>query len=63
MSVGLPIQENSLPTWKARAAYFERLRAKVAETPGVTMAAISSNATPPKNGWFTKFEILGKPPT
>jgi predicted permease len=62
MSVGLPIQENSLPTWKARAAYFERLRAKVAETPGVTMAAISSNATPPKNGWLTKFEILGKPP-
>ena len=29
----------------------------------MTMAAISSNATPPKNGWFTKFEILGKPPT
>ena len=63
MSVGLPIQENSFTTWKTRAAYFERLRAKVAETPGVTMAAISSNATPPKNGWFTKFEILGKPPT
>ena len=63
MSVGLPIQENSFTTWKARAAYFERLRAKVAETPGVTMAAISSNATPPKNGWFIKFEILGKPTT
>ena len=63
MSVGLPIQENSLPTWKARAVYLERLRAKIAETPGVTMAAISSNATPPKNGWFTKFEILGKAPT
>jgi hypothetical protein len=43
-----------------RGAYFEQLRAKVAETPGVTMASISSNATPPSSGWFTKFEILGK---
>jgi predicted permease len=60
MSVGVPIQVNSHTTWAARAAYFEQLRAKVAETPGVTMAAISSNATPPRNGWFTKFEILGK---
>ena len=60
MSVGVPIQENSFTTWAARAAYFEQLRSKVAETPGVTMAAISSNATPPKNGWITKFEILGK---
>jgi predicted permease len=61
MSVGVPIQENSFNTWAARAAYFEQLRAKVADTPGVTMAAISSNATPPQNGWFTRFEILGKP--
>ncbi len=27
------------------------------------MAAISSNATPPANGFNTKFEILGKPST
>ena len=47
MSVGIPLHENSYTTWAARAAYFEQLRAKVAETPGVTMAAISSNATPP----------------
>jgi hypothetical protein len=33
----------------------------VAEAPGVTMAAISSNATPPRNGWFTRFDILGAP--
>ena len=25
------------------------------------MAAISSNATPPRNGWNSRFEILGKP--
>ena len=51
MSVGIPLHENSYTTWAARGAYFEQLRAKVAETPGVTMAAISSNATPPRNGW------------
>jgi predicted permease len=61
MSVGIPLHENSYTTWAARGAYFEQLRAKVAETPGVTMAAISSNATPPSNGWYTRFEILGKP--
>ncbi len=60
MSVGVPIHENSYTTWAARAAYFEQLRAKVAETPGVTMASISSNATPPSSGRFTRFEILGK---
>src|ERR1035441_5338099 len=41
MSVSIPLHENSYTTWVARGAYFEQLRAKVAETPGVTMAAIS----------------------
>jgi predicted permease len=61
MSVGIPLHEGSYMTWAARAAYFEQLRAKVAETPGVTMAAISTNATPPSSGLDTPFEILGKP--
>ena len=61
MSVGIPLHANSYKTWDARAVYFEQLRAKVAETPGVTMAAISSNATPPRSGWFSRFEILGQP--
>jgi predicted permease len=61
ISVGIPLRDNSFTTWAARGAYFEQLRAKVAETPGVTMTAISSNATPPRNGWHTRFEILGKP--
>ena len=47
--------------WAARGTYFDQLRAKAAETPGVTMAAISSNATPPRNGWDSRFEILGQP--
>ena len=61
MSVGIPLHENSYTTWAERAAYFDQLQKKVAETPGVTMTAISSNATPPRNGWNTRFEILGKP--
>lgn len=61
MSVGIPLHDNSYVTWAARAAYFEQLRAKVAEIPGVTVAAISSNATPPQNGWYQRFEILGNP--
>lgn len=61
MSVGIPLHENSYTTWDARAAYFEQLRSKVAETPGVRMTAISSNATPPRNGWFARFDVLGLP--
>jgi len=61
MSVAIPLHDGSYTTWSARAAYIEQLRAKVAETPGVTMAAISTNATPPQNGLNSRFEILGKP--
>ena len=61
MSVGIPIHDGTYKTWPERAAYFEQLHDKVAEVPGVAVAAISSNATPPSNGFTTKFEILGKP--
>jgi hypothetical protein len=61
MSVGIPVHDGTYPTWAARSAYFEQLLKKVAMVPGVTMAAISSNATPPSNGWQTGVEILGKP--
>jgi predicted permease len=61
MSVGIPLHDNSYTSWAARASYFEQLRAKAAETPGVIMTAISSNATPPRNGWNLRFEILGQP--
>jgi predicted permease len=63
VSVGVPLHKNTFTAWPARAAYFEQLRASVAETPGVTMAAISSNATPPRNGSNLRFELLGKPST
>ena len=61
MSVGIPIHDGTYKSWPERAAYFEQLHDRVAETPGVKIAAISSNATPPSNGFTTKFEIVGKP--
>jgi predicted permease len=61
MAIGIPLRQNSYRTWTARAAYFEQLREKVAATSGVTTAAISTDATPPRNGWIMGFEILGKP--
>ena len=60
ISVGIPLRDNSFTTRPARAAYFEQLLVKAAETPGVTMAAISENATPPRNGWNTRFQIPGQ---
>jgi predicted permease len=62
MSVGIPVHDGTYPTWEARSAYFEQIRNRVAAVPGVSMAAISTNATPPSNGWNTGIEILGKPP-
>ncbi len=61
MSVGIPVHENTYSTWAERSNYFEQIRAKIASTPGVTMTAISTNATPPSNGQGMKFDILGKP--
>lgn len=62
MSVGIPVHDGAYPTWQARESYFEQLRNRAATVPGVTMAAISSNATPPSNGWQTAVEILGQLP-
>ncbi len=61
MSVGIPVHEGAYKTWPERRAFFEQILAKVAAVPGVRMAAISSNATPPSNGANLKFEIVGKP--
>ena len=61
MSVGIPVHEGTYKTWAERAAYFERLRSAVAEVPGVTMAAISTNATPPSNGMNVNMLIAGTP--
>jgi len=60
MSVGIPVHENTLNGWAERAAYFAQLRERVAAMPGVISAGISTNATPPNNGWAQPLEILGK---
>lgn len=59
MSVPIPIHEGAYSTWAGRAAYFEQMRDRVAEVPGVTMAAISSNATPPNSGFDMPIQVLG----
>jgi len=61
MSVFIPVHENTYKSWAERSNYFEQLKLKVASTPGVEIAAISTNATPPSNGGDTTFDILGKP--
>jgi putative ABC transport system permease protein len=60
MSVGIPVHDNTHMKWEDRSQYFEQIRAKVAEVPEVVGAGISTNATPPSNGWNTRFEIFGQ---
>ena len=61
MSVGIPVHDNSYTTWEARRTYFNQLLQKVSATPQVVSAGLSTNATPPNNGWDQRFEISGKP--
>jgi len=61
MSVGIPVHDNTYTTWQARATFFEQLKQKIASMPEVVSAGISTNATPPNNGWELRFEISGKP--
>jgi putative ABC transport system permease protein len=59
MSVPIPVHEDAHRPWKDRSEYFEHLRAGIAALPGVVMAGISTNATPPSNGNDTTAEIMG----
>ncbi len=61
MSVGIPVHDNTYITWEKRAAYFDQLLQKVAAMPEVVSAGLSTNATPPNNGFDNRFEIMGKP--
>jgi putative ABC transport system permease protein len=63
MSVPIPIHENTYGTWKARSEYFEQIRGRIAAMPQVVEAGISTNATPPSNGWNQQFEISGSTST
>jgi predicted permease len=61
MSVGIPVHDNSYLTWESRRNYFNALLEKIAAMPEAVAAGISTNATPPNNGWEQHFEISGKP--
>jgi hypothetical protein len=61
MSVGIPVHQNSHVGWGDRSAYFTQLLKRVQAMPEVVAAGISTNATPPSNGWTLSFEIFGRP--
>jgi putative ABC transport system permease protein len=61
MSVGIPVHQNTHVSWADRSTYFEQLRARVAAMPEVVSAGISTNATPPSNGFDITFEMFGRP--
>jgi predicted permease len=55
------VHDNTYTTWEARRTYFEQLLKRVSAMPEVVSAGLSTNATPPNNGWEQRFEISGKP--
>jgi len=61
MSVGIPVHDDTYTTWQARGTYFHQLLGKVSEMPEAVSAGLSTNATPPNNGWDELFEISGQP--
>lgn len=60
MSVGIPVHENAHTEWSDRVRFFGQLREKIAAMPGVAVAGISTNATPPDSGMEVPVDILGK---
>lgn len=60
MSVGIPVHDNTHMQWAERMQYFEQLREHVASLAGVVEAGISTNGTPPSNGWNMRFEVFGQ---
>jgi putative ABC transport system permease protein len=61
MSVGIPVHQNAHVSWEDRSTYFGQLLQRIAATPGVVSAGISTNATPPSNGNDVNFELFGRP--
>ena len=60
MSVGIPIHDNTYKTVAERINFYDQMRAKISELPDVLSTGISTNATPPSNGWDQAFEVSGK---
>lgn len=60
MAVFIPVHQNTHMQWEDRAQFFERIRQQITEIPGVVNAGISTNGTPPSNGWELPFEIFAQ---
>lgn len=60
LPIPIPLHDEEFTTWAERAPYFDRLRSSLAQVPGITETAISTNATPPENGSEMHYEILGR---
>jgi predicted permease len=60
MSVGIPIHDNTYKTVAERINFYDQMRAKISALPDVLSTGISTNATPPENGWDQVFEVSGK---
>jgi predicted permease len=61
MSVGIPVHDNTYKTIAERVNFYEQLRSKIGTLPDVLSTGISTNATPPNNGWDQPFELMGRP--
>jgi putative ABC transport system permease protein len=61
MSVGIPVHDNTYKTIAERANFYEQLRDRIGALPDVLSTGISTNATPPNNGWDQPFELMGRP--
>jgi len=60
ISLPIPVHQNTHTSWQDRSQYFENLRTRIAAMPQVLEAGISTNATPPSNGYDAKLEIMGR---
>jgi predicted permease len=63
LSVGIPVHENTFPTWTERVNYFIELRDRIATLPDVISTGISTDATPPESGVELPFEMQGRTAT
>jgi predicted permease len=57
-SISLP--ENSHTEWADRAAFYERLRNRMADVADVESVALATNATPPRSGERSVVEVPGR---
>jgi len=59
MSVGIPLRTGAYGSIEKRTALIEALEDKVSTVRGVESVAVSTNATPPNNGFSTQVQIPG----